>query len=220
MYRDADGNVTGRLSLDGALAAGIPGIPAGLAWLAEHYGKLPLATSLGPAMRLALDGFPVDARYVSAARFRAGLLKADPVTARVFLTDGEVPAPGDVVRQPELARTLAALAAKGRDGFYAGTVAQRLVAVSRPGTRIMALVSIQKKIPERPLRFVIRDQAILRYETLSAGQRDCPRHNEPDLLKRMAGFKVDRGMLLRNGMREYSFVRDEAAASAATAASG
>jgi gamma-glutamyltranspeptidase / glutathione hydrolase len=127
-YVDADGNVTGRLSLDGALAAGIPGTPAGLAWLAGHYGNLPLATSLGPAMRLALDGFPVDARYVHAARFRAALLKADPATARVFLADGEVPAPGYVVRQPELAQTLAALAAKGRDGYYAGDVARRLVA--------------------------------------------------------------------------------------------
>jgi gamma-glutamyltranspeptidase/glutathione hydrolase len=128
MYFDAEGNVKERLSLDGALAAGIPGTPAGLAWLAERYGNLPLATSLGPALRLARDGFPVDARYLAAARFRAALLKADPASARVFLADGEVPAPGYVVRQPELAQTLAALAAKGRNGFYAGEVAQRLVA--------------------------------------------------------------------------------------------
>ena len=93
-------------------------------------------------------------------------------------------------------------------------LAQRLASLSRPGTRIMALVSIQKQIPERPLRFVIRDQATLRYETLSPGMRACPRHNEADLLKRMAGFKVERGMLLRNGMREYSFVRDESAGGA------
>jgi hypothetical protein len=85
---------------------------------------------------------------------------------------------------------------------------QRLVALSRPGTRIMAMVSIQKKIPDRPFRFVIRDKDSLRYEVLSNGLRDCPRHNESDLLKRMAGFKVERGMLLRNGMREYSFVRE------------
>ncbi len=114
--------------MNGALAAGIPGTPAGLAWLAERYGNLPLATSLAPAMRLAADGFEVDARYVAAARFRAKLLQADPGTARVFLAGGEVPAPGYVVRQPELAQTLAALAVKGRSGFYAGEVARRLVA--------------------------------------------------------------------------------------------
>jgi len=92
-------------------------------------------------------------------------------------------------------------------------LAQRLVAMSRPGTRIMALVSIQKQIPDRPYRFVISGQETMRYEVQSKGLRDCPRHNEPDLLKRIAGFKVERGMLLRNGMREYSFVRDEASAS-------
>jgi gamma-glutamyltranspeptidase/glutathione hydrolase len=128
MYLDAEGNVKERLSLDGALAAGIPGTPAGLVWLAERYGNLPLAASLGPAVGLARDGFAVDARYVNAARFRAGLLKADAATARVFLAGGEVPAVGDVIRQPELAQTLAALAAKGHGGFYAGDVAKRLVA--------------------------------------------------------------------------------------------
>ena len=87
-------------------------------------------------------------------------------------------------------------------------LAQRLVALSRPGTRIMALVSIQKQIPERPYRFVIRGQETLKYEMLTKTMRDCPRHNEPEILKRMAGFKVERGMLLRNGMREYAFVRD------------
>jgi hypothetical protein len=99
-------------------------------------------------------------------------------------------------------------------------LAQRLVALSRPGTRIMALVSIQKKIPDRPFRFVIRDKDSLRYEVLSSGLRDCPRHNEPDLLKRMAGFRVERGMLLRNGMREYSFVRDEGPALVAPKSAG
>jgi len=94
-------------------------------------------------------------------------------------------------------------------------LAKRLVAYSRPGTRIMALVSIQKKIPDRPFRFVIRDRDSLRYEVLSTGVRDCPRHNESDLLKRMTGFKVERGMLLRNGMREYTFVREEASGAGA-----
>jgi hypothetical protein len=91
-------------------------------------------------------------------------------------------------------------------------LAQRLVALSRPGTLIMALLSIQKQIPDRPYRFVIRGQDTLRYEVQSKAMRDCPRHSEPDLLKRMAGFKVERGMLLRNGMRECVFVRDEALA--------
>jgi hypothetical protein len=99
-------------------------------------------------------------------------------------------------------------------------LARRLSHFSTAGTRMMALVSIQKKIPERPFRFVIKDRDSLRYETQSPGLRDCPRHNESDLLKRLAGFKVERGMLLRNGIREYSLVRNEAAATSAGKAAG
>ena len=162
MYRDTEGKVKEKLSLDGALAAGIPGTPAGLAWLAAQHGRLPLATLLQPAMRLAQDGFPVDTRYVSAARFRANLLKADAGTARTFLDHGEVPAVGFVVRQPELAQTLAALAAKDRDGFYAGEVAQRLVAGVQMGGGIWTLEDLAGyRIVERsPARLSYRSAQI------------------------------------------------------------
>lgn len=134
MYLDAEGKPMARRSLDGALAAGIPGTPAALALLAQRYGKLPLSAALAPAIRLARDGFAVDGRYVLAAGFRESLLKADAALARIFLDGGQVPSPGHVVRQPELAATLEALAAGGRDGFYAGSVAQRLVeGVKRAG---------------------------------------------------------------------------------------
>ena len=128
IYLDVEGKAKDRLSLDGALAAGIPGTPAGLAWLARHYGRLPLAASLAPAMRLARDGFSVEPRYVAAARFRESLLKMDAGTAQIFLHEGTVPPIGHVVRQLALADTLQALATRGHDGFYRGDVAQRLLA--------------------------------------------------------------------------------------------
>jgi gamma-glutamyltranspeptidase/glutathione hydrolase len=127
MYLDADGKPNARLSLDGGLAAGIPGTPAGLAWLAQRYGRMPLSVSLGPAIRLAREGFPVDSRFVAAARFREGVLKGDAIAARIFLRDDAAPAPGTWIKQPQLAETLTALAERGRDGFYAGEVARRLV---------------------------------------------------------------------------------------------
>jgi gamma-glutamyltranspeptidase/glutathione hydrolase len=127
-YLDAQGRPEGRRSVDGALAAAIPGTPAGLAWLAQKYGKLPLSASLAPAFKLAREGFPADARYVGAAAMRQALLKADADAARAFLDNGQVPQAGFVVRQPALAATLEALARSGRDGFYTGTVAQRMVA--------------------------------------------------------------------------------------------
>ena len=158
MFLDAEGKPAARLSLDGSLAAGIPGTPAALALLAQQYGKLPLPVSLAPAVRLAREGFEVDRRYVSAATFREGLLKADSAVARIFLDAGQVPKPGFVVRQPELAATLEALASKGREGFYGGAVAQRLVAGVRAGGGIWELVDLAdyRVIERAPTTFTYR----------------------------------------------------------------
>ncbi len=127
MYLDANGEVAPGRSMNGALAAGIPGTPAGLVHLAEHYGRLPLATSLAPAIRYAREGFAVTPHYRIMAGFRTDAMKANAETARIFLVDGAPPADGTLLKQPDLAATLARLAAYGRDGFYAGAVAERLV---------------------------------------------------------------------------------------------
>ena len=78
MYLDTDGEVIPRASIDGPLAAGIPGTPAALAHIARHYGRLPLDVSLRPAIILARDGFPVDGRYRRMAGFRLNALRASP----------------------------------------------------------------------------------------------------------------------------------------------
>lgn len=128
------GKVQRQLSLDGALAAAIPGIPAGLAELAGRHGRLGLATSLAPAIRLAREGFAVDEIYRGRATMRLSALQADAESARLFLVDGKVPAPGHRLRQPELAETLQRLASEGRAGFYDGELAVRLVeGVNRAG---------------------------------------------------------------------------------------
>ncbi len=127
MYLDDDGAVIPGLSMDGPLSAGIPGMPAALVHLAEHYGRLPLADALAPAVRLAREGFPVDPVYRRMAAFRLEALNAYPEAARVLLDDGEVPAEGTIVRQPDLADTLERLGREGFDGFYRGELAERLV---------------------------------------------------------------------------------------------
>jgi len=139
LYLDEAGEVVPGLSMDGALAAGIPGEPAALAHVAERYGRLPLAASLAPAIRLAREGFEVDAHYRAMARFRRDVLRRQPEAARLFLADGEVPPPGYRIRQPELAATLERLAAKGREGFYGGELARALVAGVRAAGGIWSL---------------------------------------------------------------------------------
>lgn len=128
MYLDAQGKVVPGLSMDGALAAAIPGTPAALVHIAGRYGRLPLSRSLAPAIRHARDGFEVSEHYQRMAAFRLEALRASPAAARTFLKDGAVPPLGHRIRQPELARTLERLARDGRAGFYAGPTATALLA--------------------------------------------------------------------------------------------
>src|SRR5258706_5491901 len=84
MYLDAKGRPIPRASLDGPRAAAIPGLPAGLAHLAQRYGKLPLSRTLAPAVRLARAGFAVTPLYRRFAQFRGQALIRGGV-ATIFL---------------------------------------------------------------------------------------------------------------------------------------
>ncbi len=143
MYLDAQGNVIPGASVNGPRAAGIPGVPAALDRLAREYGRLPLARSLAPAIRLAERGFTVSEHYRRMAKFRLEVLRASPAAARIFLKDGRVPPLGYRIRQPELAATLRSLAARGRMGFYHGQVARQLVEGVRAAGGIWTLADLR-----------------------------------------------------------------------------
>jgi gamma-glutamyltranspeptidase/glutathione hydrolase len=130
MYLDNNGNPIPHASLDGPLAAGIPGVPAALVYMAHHYGRLPLKQSLAPAIRIARDGFPVYERFRRLANFRKDIFKGSDAS-KVFLDHGKVPTVGFIVKQPDLAKTLQRIADRGRDGFYRGTIARRMVRAVR-----------------------------------------------------------------------------------------
>lgn len=131
MYQDDKGDVIPGLSVDGPLAAGIPGEPAALVYIAKYFGNLPLSVSLAPAIRAAQKGFKVTPHYQRMAKFRLKALRASSAAAKVFLQDGEVPALGYVIKQADLVNTLNLLAQKGHDGFYKGEVANKLVQETR-----------------------------------------------------------------------------------------
>ena len=150
LFLDAQGQVVPRLSLDGPLAAAIPGVPATLVRLAEGYGRLPLSASLAPAIALAKDGVAVDPVYRALATRRLAALRDSPAAAAQFLIDGEVPPLGTLLRQQDLAATLEALAQQGTPGFYGGPVAQRLVAGVRAGGGIWSAEDLaQYRVVER-----------------------------------------------------------------------
>lgn len=127
MYLDDKSEVIENLSVVGPLSAGIPGSPAALDHIANKYGKLTLAQSFAPAIRYAKEGFEVDKHFQKYAKFRKAVLNQFPETANIYLQDGNEPEVGHLIKQPELANTLEILASKGKDGFYQGDFAQKLI---------------------------------------------------------------------------------------------
>ena len=172
MYLDASGNPMERASMDGPLSAGIPGEPAAFEYLARKFGKLPLKVSLAPAIRLARDGFPLYERVQGALRAKREELLRSADAARVFLTaDGAVPDVGAVIKQPDLAATLEAIAAEGAKGFYAGRVAKDLVDGVRAGGGIWTLADLAsyRVIERKPLVGSYRGARIVSASPPSSG---------------------------------------------------
>jgi gamma-glutamyltranspeptidase/glutathione hydrolase len=115
------GGIPGR----GAAAVAVPGLVDAWCQLHERLGSRPLAELLAPAMALARDGFAISRGLAGAIRAGAEVLSEDPGCAAAFLQAGP-PRSGATLRQPDLAATLEAIAARGRDGFYRGETGRRI----------------------------------------------------------------------------------------------
>jgi gamma-glutamyltranspeptidase/glutathione hydrolase len=151
MYFGADGEPRTGASTDGPLAAAIPGEPAAWAWVAKKYGRLPLNSSLAPAIRIAREGFPLYPRLENAIRVKKARLAASRDAAAVFLAAGEPPAVGTLIRQPDLARTIELIASGGPDAFYRDRFAERMVAAVRRDGGIWAAPDLAGyRVVERP----------------------------------------------------------------------
>jgi gamma-glutamyltranspeptidase/glutathione hydrolase len=109
------------------LAVTVPGIVAGWEAAVKRFGRMPLATLLAPAIETAEDGFPVSPYVSHAWSVGTQLLRKDPESAETwFLAGGRTPCTGEVFRNPDLARTLNAIAEGGAAAFYQGEIADRI----------------------------------------------------------------------------------------------
>ena len=132
MFLDKDGNPVRGASTNTALAAGVSGEPAGLGLLQSRYGRLPLATSLAPAIKLARDGFDMYPRLHAGLKQKsAQFAKTADGLKTFFVKEGEPLPVGARVKQPLLARTLQTLADEGMQSFYTGTVSRQVLAGMR-----------------------------------------------------------------------------------------
>jgi gamma-glutamyltranspeptidase/glutathione hydrolase len=169
-YIDPDGRPIRGATVRGGTAVAVPGLPAGLAHIAQRYGRLPLAVTLTPAIRLARDGFAVDARYARIAKLREAFLQSG-VNTQAFLDDGRAPSTGYVLKQPALAGTLERIARLGATGFYDGPIARAIVdAVNAAGgTWQPADLASYRVVEREPVRFRYRDAFITAATLPSAG---------------------------------------------------
>jgi gamma-glutamyltranspeptidase/glutathione hydrolase len=123
MYLDANGNVVPGLSTLGYKAIGVPGTVAGLVHAQKQYGKLTLAQDMAPAIRLATDGFVLQA--AEAQSLHSNNMTKFPESVRVFQRGGDFYKAGETFKQPDLARTLQRIVADPED-FYHGKIAAEL----------------------------------------------------------------------------------------------
>ncbi len=130
MYLDEAGKVVRHRSTRGHLAVAVPGTVAGLALALERHGsgRLSWAELIEPARVLAERGFTVTDAMAEDLRASIDLLGANAAARRIFLRNGHYFEDGDLLRQPELAATLARLQASGPREFYEGRTAELIAA--------------------------------------------------------------------------------------------
>ena len=119
-----------RIPLRGVLPWSVPGCVDGWYKLNERFGRLSIARIIAPAIAYAEKGFPVSPRIARSWARATDLLKEDPSSAETFLPRGKAPAVGDIFSNPDLARSLRAIARSGQDAFYRGEIAEKIVATS------------------------------------------------------------------------------------------
>lgn len=170
-YLDAKGELDRNKAENGAASAGIPGLPAALVHIATKYGRLPLAKSLAPAIRIAREGFPVYRRMAEQYAERHDVMDRYPSTRAVYGADGDGLKTGQTLRQPDLAQTLELLAREGNDGFYRGEVAKEILdTVKSDGVTWTAADLADYKVKERaPIRFRYRDMDLVTAPPPSSG---------------------------------------------------
>jgi gamma-glutamyltranspeptidase/glutathione hydrolase len=128
MFLDKNGKQVRDRSLTGALAVGTPGIVAGILDVHKKYGSLPLKTLMKPAIDLARNGFKIYPALAVAIKAEAKRLCKYKASRKIFLKSKCQPKKsGEVLIQKDLANTLSIISKLGRDGFYVGAVAEKIV---------------------------------------------------------------------------------------------
>jgi gamma-glutamyltranspeptidase / glutathione hydrolase len=162
MYLDAQGNVIEGASEIGYKSIGVPGSVAGMVYAEQKWGKLTLKRVMAPALKLAREGYVLS--WGEAQELHDENLAKFAESHRVFQRNGDYYKPGEVFRQPDLARTLERIA-ENPDDFYRGSLARELAAAMQKGGGLITADDLAHyEVKERePVRGTYRG-----YEVISA----------------------------------------------------
>jgi len=128
MFLDANGRPRGKSDvIPGGLSVGVPGDVAMLELAHRKYGRLPWAKLFEPAIALAEKGFPVGRKLAATLRDNPRMARMPDIKAYFYKPDGTPLKQGEILRNPELGKTLRAIAAGGAKAFYSGPIAQAIV---------------------------------------------------------------------------------------------
>ncbi len=151
MYLDSEGKAT-RDSLEGWRASGVPGSVRGFELAHKKYGHKPWAELMAPAIELARKGFPVTYGLAQGLRNNS-LLAQNTESKRIFLKDGSYYEADDILRQPDLARTLERISRGGAREFYEGETARVLAAEMAKNGGLITLADLEqyRAVERKPL---------------------------------------------------------------------
>ncbi len=167
MYLDAAGKVVPKLSLDGYLAAGVPGTVAGMGAMRDRFGTKPLAQLMKPAIDFAEKGFVISARNAETFKEHQPRLTKYASSRKYFLKpDGSTYQEGERLVQKDLAKTLRAIAQQGPKAFYEGSIAALIEKEMQANGGIIGKEDLKRYQPiwREPVRGTYRG-----YEIVSMG---------------------------------------------------
>lgn len=168
MYLDKNKEVIPNLSVNGALAVGVPGTIAGIFAVHQKFGKLSMQEIMQPVIALARKGIIVTAKQLKQIQTNQQDIIAISGAQTLYAKSYKI---GDTIKYPALANTLERILKNGKDEFYKGETAQKLVAFLQQKGGIISLDDLAKydAVWRKPITFQYKDLKIISMSPPSSG---------------------------------------------------
>lgn len=168
MYLDKNNEVIPNLSVNGALSVGVPGTIAGIFAVHQKFGKLSMQEIMKPVIALARKGIVVTAKQLKQIQTNQQDIIAISGAQTLYAKPYKI---GDTIKYPALANTLERILKNGKDEFYKGETAQKLVAFLQQKGGVISMEDLSKydAVWRKPITFQYKDLKIISMSPPSSG---------------------------------------------------